>query len=84
MYCTNYFLVCIFVYLLAINFVRFKILIKVLIVYFQNIVYSCITITFTVSYVKIAHILSQEGVVTKSSSLLYAIIIAKFFAYIAV
>ena len=32
---TNYFCVCIFVYLLTINFVR------VLIVYFQNIVYSC-------------------------------------------
>ena len=41
---------CIFVYLLTINFVR------VLIVYFQNIVYSCITINFTISYVKIAHI----------------------------
>ena len=49
-YFTNYFRVCIFVYLLTINFIR------VLIVYFQNIVYSCITINFTVSYVKIAHI----------------------------
>ena len=49
-YFTNYFCVCIFVYLLTINFVR------VLIVYFQNIVYSCITINFTVSYVKIAKI----------------------------
>ena len=49
-YFTNYFRVCISVYLLTINFVR------VLIVYFQNIVYSCITINFTVSYVKIAHI----------------------------
>ena len=29
----------------------------VLIVYFQNIVYSCITINFTLSYVKIAQIL---------------------------
>ena len=50
MYFTNYFRVRIFVYLLTINFVR------VLIDYFQNIVYSCITINFTVSYVKIAHI----------------------------
>ena len=49
-YFTNYFHVCIFVYLLSINFVR------ILIVYFQNIVYSCIAINFTVSYVKIAHI----------------------------
>ena len=49
-YFTNYFRVCIFVYLLTINFVR------VLIVYFQNIVYSCITINFTVSYAKIAQI----------------------------
>ena len=49
-YFTNYFRVCIFVYLLTINFVR------VLIVYFQNIVYSCITIDFTISYVKIVHI----------------------------
>ena len=49
-YFTNYFCVRIFVYLLTINFVR------VLIVYFQNIVYSCITINFTISYVKIAHI----------------------------
>ena len=49
-YFTNYFRVCIFVYLLSIKFVR------VLIVYFQNIVYSCITINFTISYVKIAHI----------------------------
>ena len=49
-YFTNYFRVCIFVYLLSINFVR------VLIVYFQNIVYSCITINFTISYVQIAHI----------------------------
>ena len=48
-YFTNYFRVCIFVYLLTINFVR------VLIVYFQNIVYSCITINFIVSYLKIAH-----------------------------
>ena len=42
-------LLIIFVYLLTINFVL------VLIDYFQNIVYSCITINFTVSYVKIAH-----------------------------
>ena len=35
MYFSNYFCVCIFVYLLTINFVR------VLIVYFQYIVYSC-------------------------------------------
>ena len=48
-YFTNYLRVCIFVYLLTINFVR------VLIVYFQNIVYSCITINFTISYVIIAH-----------------------------
>ena len=47
---TNYIRVCIFVYLLTINLVR------VLIVHFQNIVYSCITINFTISYVKIAHI----------------------------
>ena len=39
-YFTNYYRVCIFVNLLTINFVR------VLIVYFQNIVYSCITINF--------------------------------------
>ena len=38
------------VYLLTINFAC------VLIVYFQNIVYSCITINFTISYVQIAHI----------------------------
>ena len=49
-YFTNYFRVCIFLYLLTINFVR------VLIGYFQNIVYSCIKINFTISYVKIAHI----------------------------
>ena len=49
-YFTNYFRVCIFVYLVTINFVR------VLIVYFQYIVFSCITINFTVSYVKIANI----------------------------
>ena len=49
-YFTNYFRVCIFVYLVTINFIL------VLIEYFQNIVYSCITIDFTVSYVKIAHI----------------------------
>ena len=49
-YFTNYFRVCIFVYLLTINFVC------VLIVYFQNIVYLCITINFTLSYLKIAHI----------------------------
>ena len=50
MYFNNYFRVYIFVYLLSINFAR------VLIVYFQNIVYSFITINFTVSYVKISHI----------------------------
>ena len=50
LYFTNYFRVCIFVYLLTINFVR------VLIVNCQNIVYSCITINFTISYIKIAHI----------------------------
>ena len=49
-YFTNYIRLCFFVYLLTINFVR------VLIVYFQNIVYSCITINFTISYVKIAYI----------------------------
>ena len=48
--CISCILLIIFVYLLTINFVR------VLIVYFHNIVYSCITINFTVSYVKIAHI----------------------------
>ena len=52
-YFTNYFRVCIFVYLLTINFVR------VLIVYFQNIVYSCIVINFNVSYVKIAHTVNK-------------------------
>ena len=41
--------VCIFVYLLTINFVC------VLIIYFKNILYSCIIINFTISYVKIAH-----------------------------
>ena len=48
--CISCILLIIFVYLLTINFVR------VLIVYFQNIVYSCITINFSISYVQIAHI----------------------------
>ena len=50
--CIVYFvyLLIIFVYLLTINFV------PVLIVYFQIIVYSCITINFTISYGQIAHI----------------------------
>ena len=62
---TNYFCVCIFVYLLTINFVR------VLIVYLQNIVYSCITINFTVSYVKIAHIITfYERAISVYSALL--------------
>ena len=46
-YFTNILRICIFVYLLTISFVR------VLIVYFKNIVYSCITINFTISYVKL-------------------------------
>ena len=53
-------------YLLSINFVR------VLIVYFQNIVYSCITINFTVSYVKIALIITfHAGEITIYTLLLY-------------
>ena len=53
--CISCILLIIFVYVFSCIY-WLLIFFRVLIVYFQNIVYSCITINFTISYVKIAHI----------------------------